>query len=163
MANFKISNEVYNKLKKSGQEKANELANDAENKLIDKYISLLDWYYLDYQPKLDENGVPYYIRTFNLYNSFSPYKRTPSSGRSTYYGGIRINADKIKDYDSIRNDGKFSASNLLNKFIYNEDGTWHGGDWHGGYGVSNSFNIYKELHDYRDKLIDKYKKSCSIK
>lgn len=153
MSEFKLNKNVKKILENAGRKKANELAEDAKSKLIEQYNILIDFYYADYMPKLDNNGIPYYIRTFNLYRSYRPYKR--NSHNTIYYGGIEIESSKMRNYRSIKGE-TFYASSLLYKFIYNENGTWHGGDWHGGYGEINSFNIYKEMIKYRDNLINKY-------
>lgn len=159
MASFRLDKDFKRKLEKKCQEKAKELAIEARDKLYERYVSLLDWYYLDYLPKLDKYDEPYYTRTFNLYNS--AHKYYSNSHSSTFYGGVNIFLD-TPDYPSRNGDG-FSSQGLLEKFIYNEKGTWHGGNWHGGYGSDASFNIYKEMHKYRDKIYKDMKNRCTIK
>lgn len=160
---FKIDQNTYKELEELGKKEASKMADDAKNKMVDKYVSLISSYYDDYTPKKDKYGKPYYIRTFNLFNSYSPYKKNPHN--TIYYGGIHIHAGKMYDYYN-KYDEVFPADTLLEKFIYTTEppySTWHGGDWHGGYGVKNSFSIYEEIHKYRDKLIDYYTKECSVK
>lgn len=131
------------------------MAKDAQEKLTNQYMNLIDWYYADRMPLLDKQGVPYYIRTYGLYNSFKPYWK--NSHNSIYYGGVKITSAGMKDYDNVRGNGKFSADALLNTFIYNPQGTWHGGDWHGGYGERAGFSIYNEMRNYKKKLINEYR------
>lgn len=148
-------------LKKIAKDVANKIANEARKELCDKYKSLLDRYYSK-PPTLDKNGVPYYIRTKNLYKSYSPYKH--ELPRNRFVAGVYIHADKMKDYDSVKGSHDFSAERLLNKFIFVnplsspdfQSYTWHGGDWHGGYGWVENFSIYDEMFKYRDKLVKKY-------
>lgn len=154
---------IKEQLEHIGREIAEKLANDAKEKLCSKYKSLLDAYYRDYIPSVNSNGVPYYVRTGNLYKSFSPYKR--DSRKIIYYGGVSISADKMNNYHSI-NGKLFDAQRLLDKYIFTTtlpSGTWHGGDWHGGYGVMNSFSIYEEIIKYQNYLIDYYTKEYGIK
>ena len=68
----------------------------------------------------------------------------------------------MSDYPGKNGDG-INAEGLLGKFIYNPSGTWHGGDWHGGYGISANFNIYKEMHKYRDELYKELQNRCKVK
>lgn len=157
MGNFKLNENTIKSLQKAGHDKAKELASEVSKKMVDKYTSLIDWFYLDYTPN---SFIYYYDRTFNLYNSFIPYKKERSN---RYYGGIKIAPNnKMHDYIS-RNEKTFKAEDLLEKFIFNTEGTWHGGDWHGGYGKQNSFNIYYMMHKYRDELIKEYKNKYSFK
>ena len=111
-------------------------------------------------PKLDKYDEPYYTRTFNLYNSAHKYYLNSHS--SIFYGGVDINALGMSDYPGKNGDG-INAEGLLGKFIYNPSGTWHGGDWHGGYGISANFNIYKEMHKYRDELYKELQNRCKVK
>lgn len=160
MARFRINENLRKSLEKYGQEKAKELAQDAREKLSNHYMSLIDWYYVDYIPKLNKYGEPYYHRTFGLYKSYKKYYK--NSHNSTYYGGVEITADKMKDYPSLNGEG-FSAQALMDKFIYNPSGTWHGGDWHGGYGIEAGFSIYDEMDKYYNKLLKEYEQKCSVK
>ena len=160
MAKFKLDDNFKHKLEKQCQEKAKSLAKEARDKLYDKYISLIDWYYVDYMPKLDKYDEPYYTRTFNLYNSAHKYYLNSHS--SIFYGGVDINSLGMSDYPGKNGDG-INAEGLLGKFIYNPSGTWHGGDWHGGYGISANFNIYKEMHKYRDELYKELQDRCKVK
>jgi hypothetical protein len=160
MGAFKIDEKTRNDLEKAGRKMANKLADDAKEKLVKKYISLINDYYEDYTPKVDKHGIPYYQRTLNLFNSYRPYKKNPHN--TIYYGGVQITADKMYDYESISGE-PFAAQSLLDKFIYTKDGTWHGGDWHGGYGVKAKFSISGELLDYRDYLVQYYTKKYSVK
>lgn len=151
--------ELTRKFKNISTEIANSIANDMQKKMCKRYEKLIDFYYADYAPKLDKNGVPYYIRTFNLYKSYSPYKKGTS--QISVFAGIRIHGDKMRDYDSVKGYKDFKAEDMLFKFIVNETSpynTYHGGDWHGGYGVLNSFSVYDEMIKYRDKLVDRYSK-----
>ncbi len=160
MARFHIDERLRKNLEYFGQEKAKKLAAEAREKLTNHYVSLIDWYYSDYNPKLDKYGEPYYRRTFGLYKSFKKYYK--NSHNIIYYGGVEITADKMHDYPSLNGEG-FSAGTLLNKFIYNQDGTWHGGDWHGGYGVMAGFSIYEEMNSYYESLLKEYQGRCSVR
>lgn len=160
MGTFRIDKEFKNKLEKKCQERAKILANETKEKLHEKYISLLDWYYLDYSPQLDKYNEPYYQRTFNLYKSAHKYYM--NSHNSIFYGGVDISSVGMLDYPGKNGNG-ISADGLLNKFIYNSSGTWHGGDWHGGYGTPASLNIYNEMHKYRDELYRNLENRCKIK
>ena len=163
MARFRINENLKKNLEKYGQEKAKELAQDAREKLSNHYMSLIDWYYVDYMPKLNKYGEPYYHRTFGLYKSYKKYYK--NSHNSTYYGGVEITADKMNDYPSL-NGEDFSAERLLDKYIYTStlpSATWHGGDWHGGYGVMAKFSIYDEMNKYYNKLLKEYEQKCSVK
>lgn len=128
--------------------------------MYNKYVSLIDWYYNDYSPKLDKYDEPYYIRTLNLYKSAHKYYL--NSHNSVFYGGVNINSIGMLNYPGRNGDG-ISANDLLNKYIYNPSGTWHGGDWHGGYGVPANFNIYTEMYKYRDKLYKDLQNRCKVK
>ena len=75
--NFKKNLEFF------AQEKAKELAKEARERITNHYHSLIDRYYEDYEPKVDRHGVPYYIRTFGLYNSYREYYK--NSHNSIYY------------------------------------------------------------------------------
>lgn len=151
--------ELKRKIRDISKEIMNSLAEDARTKICNQYERLIDFYYADYSPKLDKNGIPYYIRTFNLYKSYSPYKKATSE--ISVFAGIRIHGDKMRDYDSVKGYRDFKAEDMLFKFIVNESSpynTYHGGDWHGGYGALNSFSIYDEMIKYRDKLANEYSK-----
>lgn len=159
--------ELKRKIMNVSKEILDSLAEDAREKMCNQYERLIDFYYADYSPKLDDNGIPYYIRTFNLYKSYSPYKKVTS--QISIFAGIRIHGDKMRDYDSVKGYRDFKAEDLLFKFIVPVRDlsrpdrskpyyTVHGGDWHGGYGKINSFNIYDEMIKYRDKLASEYSK-----
>lgn len=149
----------------------NKLANDAKEKLTNYYASLIERYYSneDYVRGVDAYGHPYYDRTYQLRKSYSPYKRW-AENRQHVEAGVYISADKMQDYDTRNNAkyGKFSAEDLLFKFIirennpvfspYGSDWTWHGGDWHGGYGIPSKFSIYNEMFRYRESLLQEYAK-----
>lgn len=159
MGTFRLNDSFKKKIEKECQKKASNLAKEAREKLTNQYITLLDWYYADYQPKTNLYDVPYYERTFNLYKSAHRYYE--NSHNSSFYGGVRIDASGMKDYPGARGQS-ISAQGLLNTYIYNPSGTWHGGDWHGGYGNVTSFNIYNEIHKYRDELLKDFQKRCSV-
>lgn len=156
MGKFQLGKTFRKNLEYFAEQKIEALAREAQEKLREKYISLIDFYYADYISKLSKYDEPYYTRTFNLYNSFRNYYSNRHNGR--IYSGIKIEPNgRMNDYTNLQ--GKtFSASALIDKFIYNQSGTWHGGDWHGGYGVKNSFSVYNEIWAYRDKLLKEYKK-----
>ena len=99
MARFKLDDNFKRKLEKQCQEKARELAIEARERLYEKYISLIDWYYADYSPKLNKYGEPYYTRTFNLYKSVHKYYL--NSHNSTFYGGIDINSSGMLSWFNI--------------------------------------------------------------
>lgn len=147
-----LSKDVIKFLEKQAQKKASELAHEAQEKLTDHYMSLIDWFYADYQPIE-------YLREFNLYNSYKNFYKNSHS--TIYYGGVEVTSEKMHDYDYNRRQ-PITASNLLNTYIYNPNGTWHGGDMYGGYGVSANFNIYGEMHKYHEQLKDEYRKRCTI-
>ena len=156
-----MNSKVKARLTKLGQQRAIEMANEARKKLSEKYFDLINWYYADYMPKLDEYGVPYYIRTLNLYESYRPYRK--NSHGSVYYGGVRITPSYMHDYENARNNNKFPAGALLSTYIYNPKGTWHGGNWYGGYGEPASFSIYKEIRKYKQELLKEYKEKFENK
>ena len=160
MARFHIDDKLRKNLEYFGQEKAKKLAQEARERLSEHYVSLIDWYYSDAKPGLDKYGEPYYHRTFGLYKSFKKYYK--NSHNSIYYGGVEITADKMNDYPSLNGEG-FSAKSLMDKFIYNPSGTWHGGNWHGGYGVMAGFSIYNEMNDFYNKLLKEYQDRCSVR
>ena len=54
MARFHIDDKLRKNLEYFGQEKAKKLAQEARERLTNHYISLIDWYYLDYVPKLNK-------------------------------------------------------------------------------------------------------------
>lgn len=147
-----LSKNALEYIKRDAQKKSNQLAHEAQEKLTNHYISLIDWFYRDYRPSV-------YDRTFGLYNSYKKYYK--NSHGIIIYGGVEITPEKMVDYDYGRRQ-PITASNLLSKFIYNPSGTWHGGDMHGGYGVSASFGIYNKIHNYHEQLKDEYRKRCSV-
>ena len=162
MGTFKLDDKTKKQIEKAGREEANRLANDAEKKLINKYVSLLNDYYEDYTPRTDKNGVPYYNSTFNLYKSYRAYKMNPHN--TIVYGGVDITSDRMDDYHSITGE-TFSAQRLLDKYIYTStlpSATWHGGNWNGGYGILAKFSIYDEMMKYKNFLIDYYTKNYGI-
>jgi len=113
---------------------------------------MIDWYYRDYDPVA-------YVRTHNLYNSYRPFYKNSHS--TIYYGGVEVTADRMhENYGTDKH--PFAAADLLSTYIYTPKGTWHGGDMHGGYGVPASFSIYGQMHDYHNKLKNKYRKRCSV-
>ena len=162
MGLFKIDDKTKKALENEGRKIANKLADDAKEKLCNKYIELIQAYYDYYDP----NG---YERTFQLFKSYRPYKNNPHN--TIYYGGITITADKMKNYQTgyeMRHNekGTFSAQRLLDKYIYTTtlpSATWHGGDWAGGYGVMNSFSIYDEMMKYHQYLLRDYTEKCAVK
>ena len=158
MGTFRLNQDFVKKIEKECQTKAKKMAQDASRKLTDYYISLLDWYYLDYQPALNKYDDPYYTRTFNLYKSAHKYYK---NGTDRFYGGVRIDGTTMNDYPGKNGNG-ISGQNLLYKFIYNPIDTWHGGNWHGGYGEQANFNIYKEMQQYRDELLKDMQNRCRI-
>lgn len=159
MARFHIDERLRKNLEFLCQEKVKKLATEVSEKLTNHYVSLIDWYY-SYQPALNKYGEPYYKRTLGLYKSFKKYYK--NSHNSIYYGGIEITSNKMHDYPSLNGEG-FPANVLLNKFIYNQNGTWHGGDWHGGYGIMADFSIYEEMNNYYKKLLTEYQSRCSVR
>lgn len=147
-----LSKDALNYIKRQAQKKTSDLAHEAEEKLTNHYISLIDWFYADYQPKV-------YDRSFELYNSFKKFYK--NSHGTIMYGGVEVTPDRMDDYDYNRRQ-PITASALLSTYIYNPSGTWHGGDMHGGYGIPASFTIYKEMHKYHEQLKNEYRKRCSI-
>lgn len=147
-----LTKDTLKYLEKQAQKKASELAHEAQEKLTNHYMSLIDWFYADYQPIE-------YLREFNLYNSYRKFYKNSHS--TIYYGGVEVTPDRMHDYDYNRRQ-PITASALLNTYIYNPVGTWHGGDMHGGYGQPASFNMYSDMHDFHEQLKDEYRKRCSI-
>lgn len=147
-----LSKDVIKRLEREAQKKASQLAHEAQERLTDQYISLIDWFYVDYVPKA-------YDRTFGLYNSYKKFYK--NSHGTIMYGGVEVTPERMDDYD-YRRKQPLTASALLSEFIYNPSGTWHGGDMHGGYGVPASFSIYSEIHSYHEQLKDEYRKRCSV-
>lgn len=147
-----LSKDTLKYLEKQAQKIASDLAHEAQEKLTDHYISLIDWFYVDRQPIA-------YDRTFGLYNSYKKFYK--NSHGTIMYGGVEVTPERMADYDYHRKQ-PITASALLNTYIYNPSGTWHGGDMHGGYGVPAKFGIYNEMHNYHEQLKDEYKKRCSI-
>lgn len=158
MGSFKLNQQFIDKIEKRCQETAKGLAYEASEELTNYYISLLDRYYGDYQPRLNAFGELYYTRTFNLYKSSHKYYK---NGGERFYGGVRIDGSTMSKYPSITHDS-ISGQDLLNKFIYSPSGTWHGGDWHGGYGQQAKFNIYTEMENYKNKLVNNLQNKCRI-
>lgn len=147
-----LNKNVLKYIEHQAQKKASQLAHEAQEKLTNQYVSLIDWFYVDYQPKE-------YDRTFGLYNSYKKFYK--NSHGTIMYGGVEVTPERMGDYDYHRNQ-PITASNLLSKFIYNPSGTWHGGNMHGGYGIPASFEIYNEMHKYHEQLKDEYRKRCSV-
>lgn len=163
-----LSKDAIKRLEQLGKSKASALAEETSKKLTSHYVSLIDWFYADYDPVE-------YVRTRGLYDS---YRKFNKNGKNIYLGGVIISPDKMSDYEAdkqllvlqnnitsnkiIGRRDPISASDLLSKFIYNPNGTWHGGNMHGGYGVPASFNLYNEIHDYHEQLKDEYRKRCSV-
>ena len=163
-----LSKDAIKRLEQLGKSKASALAEEASKKLTSHYVSLIDWFYADYSPKM-------YKRTFGLYNS---YRKFNKNSQTVYYGGVIVSPDKMHDYEADENPflidetgriygligrrDPISASDLLSKFIYNPEGTWHGGNMQGGYGLRASFNLYNEIHSYHEQLKDEYRKRCSV-
>lgn len=147
-----LSKDTLKYLEKQAQKKASDLAHEAQEKLTDHYISLIDWFYVDRQPIA-------YDRTFGLYNSYKKFYK--NSHGTIMYGGVEVTPERMADYDYHRKQ-PITASALLNTYIYNPSGTWHGGDMHGGYGVPAKFGIYNEMHNYHEQLKNEYKKRCSV-
>lgn len=161
MGTFRLSQDFIDRIENECKEKAKALAHEASEKLTDHYISLLDWYYVDYTPKVDKHGNPYYTRTFNLYKSAHKYYKNRTD---VFYGGVRIDGSTMKDYPGVRGED-ISGQRLLDKFIYTTtlpSATWHGGDWHGGYGTMASFSIYDEMQKYKKELVKELQDKCKI-
>ena len=158
MGAFRLNESFINKIEKECQNKAKNLAHEASNKLTDHYLSLLNKYYKDYTLKSNKYNSSYYVRTSNLYKSSHKYYK---NNTSIFYGGVRIDGSNMNDYKGIRNDS-ITGQDLLDKFIYNKNGTWHGGDWHGGYGEPASFNIYNKIHKYRNEITSNLQDRCKI-
>lgn len=149
---MKLSKDAINFLEKQAQKKASKLAHEAQERLTDHYLSLIDWFYVGYQPVE-------YLRDFNLYNSYKKFYK--NSHGTIMYGGVEVTPEKMSDYTYCRRQ-PITASDLLNTYIYNPIGTWHGGDMHGGYGKRASFNMYDEMHKYHENLKDEYRKRCTV-
>ncbi len=147
-----LSKDTLKYLEKQAKQKASDLAHEAQEKLTDHYISLIDWFYVDRQPIA-------YDRTFGLYNSYKKFYK--NSHGTIMSGGVEVTPERMADYDYHRKQ-PITASALLNTYIYNPSGTWHGGDMHGGYGVPAKFGIYNEMHNYHEQLKNEYKKRCSV-
>lgn len=163
-----LSKDAIRRLEQLGKAKASTLSEEASKKLTNHYVSLIDWFYVDYAPSM-------YKRTNNLYNSYTKFNKNNLQG--VYWGGVLISAEKMNDYEAdqeslvwnwdtasteiVGRRDPISAKDLLSKFIYNPSGTWHGGNMHGGYGQRASFNLYKEIHNYHEQLKDEYRKRCS--
>lgn len=161
MGSFRLSQDFIDKIENECKKKAKNLAHEASEKLTAHYKSLLDWYYDDYEPKVDKNGNPYYVRTFNLYKSAHKYYK---NNMDKFYGGVRIDGSTMRDYPGVRGIS-ISGQRLLDKFIYAPtlpSATWHGGDWHGGYGEMASFSVYDEMQKYKDKLVEDLQGRCKI-
>ena len=154
---FRLDTKLKSNLEYFAKEKAKLLAREAEQRLTNKYLDLIDWYYAGYMPSLSSYGDPYYERKWRLYNSGVPYYK--NSGQYYFYGGVRITGEKLGIYPSLNGAG-FSGQDLLDKFIYTGGGTYHGGDWHGGYGEPSSFSVYKELDKFREQLKSEFESRC---
>ena len=162
-----ISKDTIKRLEHLGKAKASYLAEEASQNLTKKYVSLIDLFYNTYTPKM-------YDRTYGLYDSFRKFNK---NGKNVYMGGVIVSAEKMNDYEADLNpyevfpNGRkiltgrrepITASDLLFTYVYNQLGTWHGGDMHGGFGVPATFNLYKEIHDYHEQLKNEYRKRCSV-
>lgn len=73
MSEFRLDEKTKKNIEFLAKQTAKSLAKDAREKLTDKYIELIDWYYVDYSPKLNKYDEPYYTRSFRLYKSYSKY------------------------------------------------------------------------------------------
>ena len=155
MSEFRLDEKTKKNIEFLAKQTAKSLARDAREKLTDKYIELIDWYYVDYSPKLNKYDEPYYTRSFRLYKSYSKYYKNSS----IIYGGVKISGEKMGNYPG--HSDSISGQGLLDKFIYNPGGTWHGGDWNGGYGEPAGLNIYQELDTYYNNLLQEYIDMCS--
>lgn len=161
MNKIKISQEFYSDIENKCKHVAKNLATEARNELYKKYTSLVSLYYSssDYQLGLNKYDEPYYHRTYKLYKSANKYYL--NSHGTVFYGGIKIGAEHLSDYNG-RTGNSISANDVFETYIYNKNGTWHGGNWHGGYGVPSSINIFEKIHQYRDTLYEDIKSRCTI-
>lgn len=138
-----LNKDIIKYLEKQVQKKATQLAHEAQERLINKYTFLINWFYKDYNPIQ-------YVRTHNLYNSYNKFYK--NSHGTIFYGGIEITSDRMFDnYDQI------TPSDIMSKFIYNPNGTYHG--W---YDIPANFTLYDEIHKYHKQLKDEYKKRCTV-
>ena len=147
-----LSKKTVMQIERFAQKKTSELAHEAQEKLADYYISLIDWFYLDRMPTA-------YNRTFQLFKSYKKFYK--NSHGTIMYGGIEITSEKMSDYDYNRSQ-PITAEKLLSTYIYTPLGTWHGGNMHGGYGVPANFSIYSEIHNYHEQLKDEYRRRFSF-
>lgn len=161
MNKIKISQAFYDDIENKCKSVAKNLAIEVRENLYKKYISLIDLYYSsdDYQLGLNKNDEPYYHRTFKLYKTANKYYL--NSHGTVFYGGIKTGAEHLPDYNG-RTGNSISANDVFETYIYNKNGTWHGGNWHGGYGVPSSINIFEKIHQYRDTLYEDIKSRCTI-
>ena len=145
-----LSKETHKKLKLIAQGKSTSLAKEASQRLCNYTRELIDRYYADYTPEL-------YIRTRNMYNSYESFLKNDLIS----YGGVKIPGASMHEYPGIKDD-PIKPWDFMSTYIYNQAGTWHGGNYHGGYGKPANFSFYNELHTYHEKLKEEYRKRCNI-
>ena len=46
-----LNKDIIQRLEREAQKKTSQLAHEAQERLIDHYISLIDWFYVDYVEK----------------------------------------------------------------------------------------------------------------
>lgn len=145
---FHLSDKAKKEIEKSAMLKAEKLARETKGKLRGYYVSLIATYYTDsFTPSN-------YKRTYNLYKSAREYYKHDKKNK-IIYGGVNISDDFMNNYRT-RKGGVFRAEHLLKKFVFNKEGTWHGGNWHGGYGVPADVNIYDRVYAKQKQLIRLY-------
>lgn len=144
--------EIENKVK----QKISVLGKTISDSIATKYLDLIS----DYYAEKEKNKTRFSYKNIpQLQRSYMPFYQDTTDGLSV---GIRISAKRMKSYPSGNEKGKFSAKDLLDKYIVFAGGeepyfTTHGGDWHGGYGTLSNVNIWEEINNYTKDLANEFK------
>ena len=116
-----LNKDTIKYLEKQAQKKASELAHEAQQRLIDGYVSFIDLYYSDYTPQQ-------YVRTHNLYRSYNKFYK--NSHGTIFYGGVEVTPERrmtlglrwLTNYSRLRNENTM-VDRLANEIIDASNGT----------------------------------------
>lgn len=149
----KLSPETKRKLHEMAEKQATKIAHEFEEKMVNQYVKLLNWYYEEpYQ-----TNPPHYKRTGNLKKSYNPYFNKKNN---VIVSGIEITGENMNDYKP-----NFSGEDLLRGFFFipgTPSVTWHGGDYHGGRGTMAGFSVAEEMYSYYYKTLKDFRKKYGI-
>lgn len=179
MAEFKMTKEYKDKIKKEAQERAKQLAIEARDLMAKEYISIIRQFYTEYEPEYYYRHKTNYsdsgIMDTGLGRTFEKYYK--QSHDRYYSGGIWIDVMRHDGTNrNMFNDYSGTQEQVINTFIHGLHGPlWKGDPGNNGSYIDNGYcgiyrglnrgylDVYEHMVRYRYSLIQDFAKRLSIK